>query len=69
MAQVIHNYLGGTKDTVAAAVPPLGDFQYDLIGLTGIMADRNCRMPVRIKRTAHSGHRLNAVLLEQLTQL
>ena len=69
MAQIIHNHLGGTKDPVAAAVAALGDFQNDLIGLTCIMAHGNRRMPVGIERTTNGGHRLNAVLEEQLPQL
>jgi len=69
MAQIIHNYLGGTKDPVAAAVAALGDFQDDLIGLGGIVAHGNRRMPMGIEWTANSGHRLNAVLEEQLLQL
>ena len=54
---------------VAPAVTTLGDFEHNLIGLSGIVAHGNCLVPVRIERATHGRHGFDAVLVEQLAEL
>ncbi|MDR3406211.1 MAG: hypothetical protein P4L99_27250 [Chthoniobacter sp.] len=69
MARIVHDNLGRAKHFITTRITTPNDFEDDVIGLPWIAPYRDSLVPVRVERLPQCLDGLDAVAMEQPSQL